>query len=322
MCELNACRVLVTPTSYGEYDSALREALAAEVGEVIYNTAGRPLTSPELIELVPACDGFIAGLDAIDRAVLEAADRLKVVARYGVGVDNVDLEAAREKGIVVTNTPGANSVSVAELTVGLMLSLARPIQEASAATKGGEWPRMHGLTLEAKVVGLIGFGSIGRQVARRLAGFDCTLLAYDPVPDAEAAQAAGVQLRPREEVIREADFVTLHSPLTLETRGMVNADFLGQMKAGSFLINTARGELVDETALYEALRSERLRGAALDVFVQQPPGEDHPLLALPQVIATPHMGSHTDGAANAMGWRALRDCLAVLRGEQPAHLVV
>ena len=322
MSELKACRVLVTPTSYAKYDSALRDTLAAEVGEVIYNTTGRPLTSQELIELVPGCDGYIAGLDAIDRAVLEAADRLKVVARYGVGVDNVDLEAARDKGIVVTNTPGANSVSVAELTVGLILSLARPISEASTATKAGGWPRMHGLTLEGKVVGLIGFGSIGRQVARRLVGFDCTVIAYDPVPDEEAAQAVGVQLRPRVEVICETDFLSLHCPLSSETRGMVNADFLGQMKAAAFLINTARGELVDETALYEALQAERLQGAALDVFAQQPPGEANPLLALQQVIATPHMGSHTDGATNAMGWEALRDCLAVLCGEQPDHPVV
>ncbi len=322
MSELKASRVLVTPTSYAKYDPALRDALQSEVGEVIYSPAGRPLTSPELIELLPGCDGYIAGLDAIDRAALEAADRLKVIARYGVGVDNVDLEAAREKGIVVTNTPGANSVSVAELTLGLLLSLARPIRAASAATKGGGWPRMPGLTLEGKVVGLIGFGSIGRQVARRLAGFDCTVLAYDPMPDEEAAQAAGVQLRPRGEVVREADFLSLHCPLTPSTRGMVDAAFLGQMKVGAFLINTARGELVDERALYEALRHERVQGAALDVFAKQPPGGDHPLLALPQVIATPHLGSHTDGAANAMGWGALGDCLAVLRGEQPAHPVI
>ena len=322
MSELKACRILVTPTSYAKNDPVLRDALAAEVGEVIYNTADRPLSSPELIELVPGCDGYIAGLDAIDRAVLEAADRLKVIARYGVGVDNVDLEAAREKGIVVTNTPGANSVSVAELTVGLILSLARPIHAASTATKAGGWPRMRGLTLEGKVVGLFGFGAIGKQVAQRLAGFDCTVLAYDPVPDEETAQAARVQLRPRVEVIREADFLSLHCPVTPETRGMVNASFLGQMKAGAFLINTARGELVDETALHAALRAERLRGAALDVFAQQPPDEDNPLLALPQVIATPHLGSHTDGATNAMGWGALRECLAVLRGEQPAHPVV
>ena len=322
MPQLESYKVLVTPTSYAKYDPDLREMLAAEVGEVIYNTTGRPLSSDELIELIPGCEGFIAGVDAVDRPVLDAADRLKVIARYGVGVDNVDLEAAREKGVIVTNTPGANSASVADLTLGLILSLVRPIHASSAATKAGEWPRLQGLSLEGKVVGLVGFGAVGRQVARRLAGFDCTVLAYDPMPDELAAQATGVQLRPLADVIQEADFVSLHCPLTAETREMVNSGFLGQMKIGAYLINTARGELVDETALYDALRSEQLRGAALDVFIQQPPDEDNPLLALPQVIATPHIASHTDGAANAMGWTALHDCLAVLRGEQPRYRVV
>lgn len=322
MSELEKARVLVTPTSYGLHDPALKEALAGAVGEVVYNTTGRPLASAELLELVPGCDGFIAGLDSIDRPVIEAADRLQVIARYGVGVDNVDLDTAQERGIVVTNTPGANSASVAELTVGLILSLARPIPAAVAATKAGEWPRTPGLTLEGKVVGLIGFGAIGKQVARRLAGFDCAVLAYDPLPDEAAALAHGVDLRPQAEVVRAADFLSLHCPVTPETEAMVDEAFLGQMKTGAFLINTARGQLVDEAALYKALRANHLRGAALDVFAQQPPGADNPLLALDAVIATPHMASHTDGATNAMGWGALHDCLAVLRGQQPVHRVV
>jgi D-3-phosphoglycerate dehydrogenase len=322
MPDLKEYRVLVTPTSFGKDDPALRTQLGAEVGEVVYNTTGRPLSSSELLELIADQDGYIAGLDPIDRNVIEAAQRLRVISRYGVGVDNIDLEAAREKGIVVTNTPGANAVSVAELTVGLILSLARPIPAAVRATKAGEWPRMVGLTLEGKVVGLLGFGAIAKQVARRLSGFDCSILAYHPSYDVAAAEALGVQLRPSDELIRQVDFLSLHMPLVPETRGMVNAEFLSQLKPGAFLINTSRGELVDEAALLEALKSEHLRGAALDAFVQQPPGADNPLLALPQVIATPHMGAHTDGATNAMGWGALRDCLAVLRGEEPTYRVV
>ena len=321
MVDLKSCRVLVTPTSYARDDPSLRSELEAAVGEVIYNSTGRPLSSAQLAELLPGCHGYIAGLDRVDRGALEAADQLRVIARYGAGVDRVDLEAAREKGIVVTNTPGANSVSVAELTLGLMLALARSIPEANAATKGGEWPRLAGVSLEGKVVGLMGLGSIGKEVARRLAGFGCNLIAYDPVADVAFAEKYNVKLLPRDQVIRSADFLSLHVPALPETQGMVDGAFLGLMKPGAFLINTARGELVDEGALLLALESGRLRGAALDAFAQEPPGEEVPLLALPQVIATPHTGAHTDGATNAMGWGALRDCLAVLRGEEPAHRV-
>ncbi len=319
--DLKQMRVLVTPTSFAKNDPALRSALENEVGEVVYNLSGKPLSSDELAKMLPGIDGFIAGLDAIDRPALASADRLKVIARYGVGVDAVDLQAARDKGIAVTNTPGANSISVAELAVGLILSLARNIPTAAAATRSGEWPRLAGVSLEGKVVGLVGFGSIGQQVARRLSGFDCTLLAYDPITPESRAAELGVKLLSLEEVASQADFLSLHCPLTNETRGMVNPAFLQAMKPGAFLVNTARGELVDEAALLAALDSGQLRGAALDVFSSQPPARDNPLLSHPRLIATPHMGAHTDGATQAMGWMAMRDCLAVLRGEEPQFRV-
>jgi phosphoglycerate dehydrogenase-like enzyme len=320
--QLKSCRVLVTPTSFGANDPRLRAELEAAVGAVIYNPTNRPLSSAEVAELLPGCDGFIAGLDVIDRPALAAADRLKVIARYGAGVDRVDLEAARARGIVVTNTPAANASAVAELTIGLMLALARMIPAASAATKAGGWPRLSGVSLEGKTVGLLGLGAVGRQVARRLRGFDCAVIAYDPVVDARVASEHGATLLPLDAVLGQADCLSLHLPALPQTRGMVNAAFLAQMKPGAYLINTARGELVVEADLLAALQSGRLRGAALDVFVVEPPGADNPLLALPQVIATPHTGAHTDGATNAMGWGALRDCLAVLRGEEPANQVV
>jgi D-3-phosphoglycerate dehydrogenase len=320
--DLESCRVLVTPTSYARTDPGLRTELEAAVGEVIYNPRERPLSSNELRELLPGCHGYIAGVDTIDRAALKAADQLRVIARYGVGVDRIDLEAASQQGIIVANTPGVNSVSVAELTIGLMISLARMIPEANAATKAGRPSRLSGLSLEGKVVGLLGLGAVGKQVARRLAGFACTILAYDPVADLDFAKTYGVRLASQAEVIGQADFLSLHLPALPETRGMVDASFLSHMKPGAFLINTARGELVDETALLTALQSGHLRGAALDVFAEEPPAADNPLLASPQVIATPHIGSHTDSATNAMGWGALRACLAVLRGDEPAHRVV
>jgi D-3-phosphoglycerate dehydrogenase len=319
---LKECRVLVTPTSYGKEEPVLRTQLESQVGEVIYNTTGKPLASDQLVELIRGVDGYIAGLDMISAAVIEAADCLKVIARYGVGVDAVDLEAAKRKGIIVTNTPGANSSSVAELALGLMLSLARNIPAAVEMTRSGQWPRLRGMTIEGKTVGLVGLGAIGKIVARLLSGFGCTVLAYDPFVDPARAAAAGIQLLPWEEVVRRSDFVSLHCPVTPETRRLVDAAFLAQMKPGAFLINTARGELVDEDALYAALASGKLAGAALDVFASQPPGADHPLLKMPQVISTPHMGAHTDGATSAMGWGALNDCLAVLRGEEPRFRMV
>ena len=321
MKPLHECHILVTPTSYGQHDARLRTELEAAVGRVTYNETSKPLSSAQLMALLPGVDGYIAGLDAIDAAALAAADSLRVVARYGVGTDNVDLAAARARRIVVTNTPGANAGAVAELTVALLLLLTRPVLGAAAATREGGWPRTSGLSLGGKTVGLVGFGAIGRAVARLLSGFDCRLLVYDPWCDAEQAAQLRVAVVDLDALLAVSDFVSLHVPVTPETRGMVSAEFLAKMKPGATLVNTARGELVDEAALHEALSAGRLRGAALDAFAVEPPGAANPLLSLPNVIATPHMGAHTDGATTTMGRMALADCLAVLRGEEPAHRV-
>jgi D-3-phosphoglycerate dehydrogenase len=319
--ELKQCRVLVTPTTFGLYDPQLCQELEAAVGEVIYNRRGRPLTSDELKELLPGCDGYIAGLDRVDRAALELADQLKVIARYGVGIDNVDIEAAAQKGIKVTNTPHANAASVAELAVGLMLALARSIPESAESVRAGNWPRLRGKSLGGKVIGLVGFGSVAREVARRLQSWELTLLACDPFGDEELARSLHVRLVTLDDLVREADFVSLHAPLVGATRNMVNADLLAHMKRGAYLVNTARGELVDEEALLAALDSCQLAGAALDVYAQEPPMADSPLRRHPRLLATPHCGAHTDGAANGMGRESIVDCMAVLRGESPLHPV-
>lgn len=319
--ELKHAHILVTATSYGKNDIRLKTELESLVASVTYNLTGKPLTSQQVADLLPGIDGYIAGLDIIDRSALEKADHLKVIARYGVGVDSVDLNAAREKGIVVTNTPGANSVSVAELALGLMLALARQIPEAVTAVHQGKWPRLSGLSLENKTVGLLGLGAIGKQLAIRLRGFDCRTLAYDPYADQNFAAANNIKLTSMEEVISEADFVSLHLPLLPETRFLVDADFLAKMKKGSYLINTSRGEVVDEDALLAALESGHLRGAGLDAFTIEPPDPSNPLLQLPQVIATPHLGAQTDGATSNMGWLAMQDCLAVLHGDEPKYRV-
>ena len=309
--------VLVTPTSFGRNDPNLKVKLEASVGKVIYNPTGKPLTSKEVAELLPGVDGYIAGLDTIDAAALEKADRLKVISRYGVGYDKVDLETSKKKNIIVTNTPGANAVSVAELALGLMLALARQIPEAMNAIRQGEWPRFYGTTLEGKTIGILGLGAIGKQLARRLAGFDCRILAYDPFADAEYAKAHQIELVEQDELLAQSDIVSLHLPVLEETKDMVNKDFLSKMKKGSYLINAARGELVNEKDLIAALQSGHLKGAGLDAFREEPPDPSNPLLALPQVIAVPHLGAQTDGATSNMGWMALEDCLAVLSGKEP-----
>jgi D-3-phosphoglycerate dehydrogenase len=318
---LKDCRLLVTPTSYGKNDVRLKTELEAQVGEVIYNPTGKPLASEEVARLLPGIDGYIAGLDAIDSNALKTADRLKVISRYGVGVDNVDLAAAKEKGIIVTNTPGANSVSVAELAMGLILALARQIPEAVEAVHQGKWPRYAGISLEGKTIGILGLGAIGKQLARRLSGFDCKILAFDPFADAAFAKDNLVELTSMEDVIERSDFVSLHLPLLPETRSLVNENFLDRMKKGSFLINTSRGEVVDENALLKAIQSGHLKGAGLDAFAAEPPDPQNPLLTLPQVIATPHLGAQTDGATSNMGWLAMRDCLAVLKNEHASFRV-
>jgi phosphoglycerate dehydrogenase-like enzyme len=321
MKPLKDCHVLVTPTSYGREDASVRADLEAAVGRVTYNPTAKPLASEALRELLPGVDGFIAGLDAIDAAALAAADHLRVIARYGVGVSNVDLAAADARGIVVTNTPGANAKAVAELTILLMLSLLRSLVEAAADTRQGGWMRVSGGSLEGRTVGIVGLGAIGREVVRRLQGFDCALLAYDVNCDAAFAAQHQVKCVALEELLAQSDIVSLHVPVLDSTRDMVNAAFLAQMKPGGCLINTARGELIDEAALLAALERGHLRGAALDAFKTEPPGKDHPLLRLKQVIATPHMGAHTDSATRMMGRMALNDCLAVLRGEEPRFRV-
>jgi len=319
--DLKQCKILVTPTSYGKNDPTLITELEKLVGEVIYNPAGKPLTSTEVARLLPGVDGYIAGLDAIDRNALVSADRLKVIARYGVGVDAVDLEATKEKGIVVTNTPGANSTSVAELATGLMLALARQFQEAFTATQQGKFPRLSGTALEGKTVGIVGLGSIGKIVAQRLLAFGCHIIAFDPYPDSAFANQNAIPMLSLDQLLAQADFVSLHLPLTTDTRELVNDAFIGKMKKGAYLINTARGELVNEVALLRALQSGHLRGAALDALIKEPPEPGYPLLALPNVIATPHLGAQTDGAVNQMGRMALNDCLAVLQGFPPVHPV-
>lgn len=319
---LKKCKILVTPTSFARYSPDLAKKLENTVGKVIYNTKGRPLTEAELIPLVYDIDGYIAGLDEITSNVIEASQNLKVIARYGTGVDRVDLKAAKEKSIYVTNTPGANSVSVAELTVGLAIAVARDIVEASNNTKKGSWPRLSGSTLSGKTFGIIGLGSIGKEVAKRLKPFNVRLVAYDVCFDEEFLQQYNIEKVDLRRLLEISDFVSLHIPVSKDTINIINKDTLSKMKRGSILINTARGELIDEDALYESLVNGHLKAAALDTFKKEPPDKNNKLLCLSQVIVTPHMGAATDDASNEMTRISIEECLAVLKGEKPKYAVV
>ncbi|MBN1266675.1 MAG: phosphoglycerate dehydrogenase [Anaerolineales bacterium] len=322
MKDISSCKVLVTARSFGTGDSALKGDLESAVGEVVYNPFGRAFSYEDFEKYLPGVDGLIAGVDVIDARVLGLANRLRVIARYGAGVDQVDIQFAQDRGIVVTNTPGANAAAVAELAFGMMLSLARRIPEAVAATRAGKWPRVDGVSLQGQVLGLMGFGAVGQEMARRAAGFGMVILAYDPAPLESAALELGVRLCSPEEVLEQSDFLSLHMPLTDETQGFLNSETIPFLKRGAFLINTARNGLVEETALLQALNKGFIKGAALDCFSKEPPDPDSSLLKHPAVLVTPHMGAHTDGAVNKMGRMALENCLAVLRGLEPPNRVL
>jgi len=307
------CLVVVTPRSFGMHDPGLRRRLEAEVGAVNYRPG--PLSAADLAEAVRDADGLLAGLDQVSAEVFAAAPRLRVVARYGVGVDRVDLAAAARHGVTVTITPGANANAVAEMTVALLFALARPLVSGRQRANGGEWPALSGVELAGRTLGLVGLGRIGSLVAAKAAALGLAVLAYDPYVSA----AAGVNLVDLGTLVAGSDFVSLHAPLTDQTRGMVDRPLLEQLKPGAALINTARGELINEADLLWALEAGPLRAAALDVLAKEPPGPDHPLLHRDDVLVTPHMGPHTAEATAAMGERALDDLLAVLSGRAPRY---
>jgi len=275
-------------------------------------TSGRP--ADQLRNDLADADALIVrSATKVTSSLIDAAPQLRVIARAGTGVDNVDVDAASARGIVVMNAPGANSVSVAELAVGLMLSLARHVPAADAAMKQGKWEkkRFMGEELRDKTLGLAGLGRIGQEVARRARAFGMHVIAHDPFISEQVAQDLGVELVALDEVFARADYVSLHLPSNESTRNFLNADRLARAKRGIRIVNTARGDLVDETALADAIESGQVAGAALDVFEVEPP-PDPRLQRLPQVIATPHIAASTREAQELVGVEtatALRDFL-------------
>lgn len=288
---------------------------------------GRPgaaFSEEELAGLLGDVDALaINSRDPITERVLAAAPRLKVIAKAGSKpTSNVDMAAAQRRGVRVTWTPGANAVSVAEMTLALMLMAAKRIPETSARLRAGGW-RSHdmlGGEIAGKTLGLVGLGAVGREVAKRFHAFGGRVIAYDPFVDASAAQGLGVERVELAQLYADADFISLHCEMNEKTAKMINADALSSMKPGAILINTARGGLVDEDALLQALDAGRLGGAALDVFASEPPALANRLLSHPRVVATPHVSAFTHEASYRESSWALEDAARVLDGLEPLHL--
>lgn len=269
-----------------------------------------------LAALADASAVLVRSATQIDAEALAAAPRLKVVARAGVGLDNVDIKAATTAGVMVVNAPTSNIVSAAELTVGHILSLARHIPAAHASLAGGEWKRSKytGTELYEKTLGIIGLGRIGALIAARMQAFDMRVVAYDPYVTSARAQQLGVELVSFDELLEQSDFITIHMPKTPETTGMISTEQLAKMKKSAFVVNVARGGLIDEDALYTALTTGEIAGAGLDVFVSEPP-TDKKLLDLPNVVVTPHLGASTDEAQEKAGVSVARSVRLALGGE-------
>lgn len=314
-------KVLVTPTSLkpdmkGEAMDLLRSFSSA----LVFNHLGKPLTEDELIPLIKDCDGFIAGLDYITRKVLDNAPKLKVISRYGGGYDRVDIVAAKEKNIVVCNTPAVNANAVADLTFALLLGIARKVPLLDKKTREGEWVRSTGFELFEKTFGILGLGAIGKAAAKRASGFSMKIMAYDPYINREYAEANGIIPASFDDVIKDADFISLHLPLTDETRNIISADVMRNMKNGAIIINTSRGGLIDETAAYEHLASGHLGGLGLDAFEAEPPGPS-PLFKLDNVVVTPHTGAHTSEATIGMTNMSVKNLIDVLSGRECPNIV-
>ena len=265
-------------------------------------------------------DAIIVGLEKISRDIIASAPRLKVIAKHGAGVDNIDIPAASERGIAVVTAKGANSDAVADLVIGLILSLARKIPYGDKSIRGKKWERIVGTQVNNKVLGIIGLGNIGKKVASRSKGFEMKILAHDAIRDNDFARSVGIQYVNRNTVLSNADFVTIHLPLNEETRGMIAKPELGMMKPTAYLINTARGGIIDEESLYQCLKEGKIAGAALDVFMEEPPWKS-PLLELDNVITTPHMAGYTYEALEATGMISAESILAILQGKACANVI-
>lgn len=308
-------KVLITSKSFGKCAPEAVELLGANDIEAVRGPKSS-MTAEEIAAAVPGFDALIVGNDPVDRAVLDAGDTLKIVHMHGTGLDAIDVAGATERGILVANAPGANRNAVAELTVALMLAAARDLQRHMAVVRSGGWERRPGREVSGKTVGVLGLGNIGRRVVELLAGFGVDIHAYDPKPDAAWLRGRSIRLAASiDEVFPSADFLVLTLPLVQETKNIVNAARIATMKPEAYIINTARGGLVDEPALRAAVEEGRIAGAALDAFSEEPLPADSPL-RVPGITLTPHLAATSVEAAGNVSMIVARNIVEVLvRGD-------
>jgi D-3-phosphoglycerate dehydrogenase len=296
-------------------------AILKEAGHEVQELAGA--APDELREALADCDALIVrSATKVTAKLLEAGGRLKVIGRAGAGVDNIDVEAATRRGILVMNTPGGNTVAACELTMAMMLALARRLPQANARVKAGEWPKKGflGIELQGKRLGIVGLGRIGSEVARRALAFGMEVVAYDPFVTEDRSRRLEVKLTGLDELLATCDVITLHAPRNADTERLIDAAAFAKMKDGVLLVNCARGGIIDEAALAEALRTGKVAGCALDVFEQEPPTSS-PLTAFEQVIATPHLGATTREAQANVAIEIAQQVAGFLRGEPPRNAV-
>lgn len=303
------------------YDDKGARAILTDAGFELFDSPPRaPFGEEDIIDLLEDVDAVIADSDAYTDRVFAERPRLKLVSRWGVGIDSIDLAAATRHGVMVTNTPGIITDAVADLAFTFILGLARRLVECDSLVRGGGWQKMIGANVGGATLGIIGVGDIGTCSARRGKGFGMRVLAFDPVPRQEVAAQLGVEFVDLETLLRESDFVTLHCNATPENRNMIGAEQLAMMKPTAFLINCARGSLVDETALVDALKSGTIAGAGLDVFAQEPPDPDNPLFALDNCLVTPHTATMDRKTIQRVSLQVTANTLDALQGRRPKYL--
>jgi glyoxylate reductase len=315
-------KVLITASGFGQTGRQALEILHRAGSQTIIPPKPGPLTASEISALLPEIDAVLASLDEYSATVLgsPAAASLKIIARWGVGYDAIDISAATRQGIVVTYTPGMLDDAVADYTFALLLCLARRVHEGHAAMREGGWKIEWGNDVTGKTLGIIGCGHIGIAVARRASGFAMRLLAYNRTPKPEV-EKLGVKFVSLNELLAQSDFISIHAALTPETRGMIGEAQFRKMKAGSFLINTARGAIVDESALVNALVEQRIAGAAVDVFATEPLPADCPLRSTPRLLLSPHQGSSSRETGESVSEMAAKAIVDLMQGRQPENVL-
>ncbi|NQU58721.1 MAG: phosphoglycerate dehydrogenase [Rhodospirillales bacterium] len=296
-------KIKATSTSFSKHPR-LRAALLADFPDAAFNDDGRKYTRPELIDYIKDANGVVLGLEEVDDEVLASCPNLKIVSKYGVGLDNLDQEACRKRGIAVGWTGGVNKRSVAEMDLCFMLGLARNLYQRSLDLKAGDWNKDGGFQLTGKTVGVIGLGHTGSEIIKLLQPFNCRILGNDIIDKSDFCREFGIEHVDKDTLFGQADFITLHTPLTELTHHLINAQTLAQMKPSACVINTARGPIVSGEDLKRALIDKTIAGAALDVYEEEPP-TDMELLGLHNFFCTPHIGGNADEAVMAMGLSAI-----------------